>query len=615
MKKIKQILLLVFGSLTIVSCGGNSSSSSESATQTSTSQSSSSEMSSSEIEPTLQTYTVTWKDENAKLLGTTKVEKNKVPSYTYSPITDETTTRVFIGWALTYNGEVVTLSPVNEDTTYFAIVSATPREYKITFDTGAGSNVDPITAVYGTEVNAPTSPTLAGSHFVGWARDVNGTNKVNWPVTITGNVTFYAIYNESIDLKSYFSSLISGYKLNPYQYIPESMLPDYSANVVRESDLVFDYTSFVNVNKINSGFGEQWNMILSNLDQSMLFFNAISAVDSVVASSVTIFNNFIDSNPNDFSEFEYTESSSYRVIIIFKNDVLTYVVNYELLGVATEIALSLNIVTGERVGRIQMGDANALRYVISEDSYTFAIRYLGIRRAYFHIKKTGEQLSGHIYETLGVEGKFTNVSAAQFFVLGDYVAVVGNKASGIIGFSSSIAELYNKKQGKLLGYEIEEKLSAVTYNTLWFNLSAVTGINNIKIAKNDKDVNEVFLNNQTTVFATKLFGGFNLKTASRRYDIETRNQYVSIFDETKETYVMKEVEPPMIFIQEEKLNDFAADVKEKNSYLTNFALTLPSKDIDNIKEHYTTLVPLFKEFKELITAEDILDYIGSSIFA
>ena len=83
-----------------------------------------------------------------------------------------------------------------------------------------------------------------------------------------------------------------------------------------------------------------------------------------------------------------------------------------------------------------MGQANALRYVVHEDSYTFAIRYFGIRRAYFHIKKVGDDLSGHIYETLGIDGKFSTVSAAEFFVIDDYLAV-GNKASRNLGSSNT----------------------------------------------------------------------------------------------------------------------------------------------------------------------------------
>ena len=73
------------------------------------------------------------------------LKKGKFPAYSYSPKSDEKTTKALVGWSLTLGGEVVSLSAVTKEVTYFAVISETPKQYKITFNTGSGTSVDPIT--------------------------------------------------------------------------------------------------------------------------------------------------------------------------------------------------------------------------------------------------------------------------------------------------------------------------------------------------------------------------------------------------------------------------------------------------------------------------------------
>ena len=82
----------------------------------------------------------------------------------------------------------------------------------------------------------------------------------------------------------------------------------------------------------------------------------------------------------------------YTITISFEAGVMSYVIDYTqtlpVFGEQTiQISLSLDITSGEKIGRIQIGEANALRYVATEDSYQFGIKYLGVRRAYFEISK------------------------------------------------------------------------------------------------------------------------------------------------------------------------------------------------------------------------------------
>ena len=74
--------------------------------------------------------------------------------------------------------------------------------------------------------------------------------------------------------------------------------------------------------------------------------------------------------------------------------------------------------------------------------------------------------------------------------------------------------------------------------------------------------------------------------------------------------VEKEVLVPMLFVQQEQLDNFPQDIIEKNSYLSNVQVTLPEKDLNKIILDYGTLLIIFDENKENITSEDIINYIG-----
>ena len=120
---------------------------------------------------------------------------------------------------------------------------------------------------------------------------------------------------------------------------------------------------------------------------------------------------------------------------------------------------------------------------------------------------------------------------------------------------------------------------------------------------------KVYVNNSSSEFKTKNFGGFNTKTASRRYDIEWRKQY--FFDEAAGEIQDYEVSIPMMFVQEEKLSEFASDVHGENSYLT-VAINLSNTYLTKIQDDYDTLVPVFIDGKDSMPSTSIVEYIGDA---
>ena len=556
------------------------------------------------------TYTITWMDENGNVLSTASVNENTVPAYTYSVTDTAEWDYIFEGWSAEAGGTVLTSIPAaTGNATYYAKVSKVKQTYTVTFNSNGGSAVQSQTVEYGAKATVPAKPTYENHKFVSWCYNADGTSPVDFDTPITGNVTFYAAWNETADVKAILAALLSSYQMHPSAYIPESMYYDYSDNLVETDDIITDYSSSVNVSNITYGFGEQWHMILENLRQTNTFFNVLSIVEGLSSESIAVFNDYFDKNPSDTAHHEF-KTGIYNVTIRFDGETMFYVLDFTttlpVFGEQTvQIALSMDVETGEKNVRIQAGDANALSYKITENSYEFAIKYLGVRRAMFSIERTDEgSITGSIYEFIVVSAVET-ASAAEFHITEDYVSVVGNKADGMVGFSGYIAELYNAETGKMVGYEVKETLSLLNFDTLWFNLSDVMGINSIKYRTATDDVDDAFfINGSSTAWAAKK----NLNT-SRRFDIEFRTQYVYSYDPSTGEYTEHAIQVPMFFVQEGNYNTVVADVKATNK--VDIVVTVDSTDLDKLLEDYDTLVPIFIENKDDITPEDIVAYIGN----
>lgn len=525
----------------------------------------------------------------------------------------------FVGWTKDLNTKEIVTFPfkLEQDVTLHAVWI---KLVTITFNSEGGSSVNSITVDINTEVNEPTKPTYEGYRFVGWTKDLTKKEIVEWPLKVEQDMTLYAVWNQKVQIGQYLEALLDGFEFNPYEYIPESMRAEYSNNLVTSDFVSPTFTDFVDVSQIKyGGFGEQWHMILDNIEQSKNFFNVLTVIESLTTSSVAAFNNYLDKNPSDTASYQFKESI-YNVMIEFDGTIISYILEYSgnlpIFGEQKiQIAISYNIETSERSGRIQIGDANALKYIVKADSYSFGIRYLGVRRAYFEISKdNNNHIKGSIFEYLSIDNVAEIASAAQFSTDGTYLSAVGNKAGAMLAFKGYINELYSLETGKLLGYEVRETLSSIQYDTLWFNLNDISGINQIKVVneKNSENNNPdtIYVNNSDTAFVTKKYGGLGTKMLSRRYDIELRTQYYYYYDATNEKYVEVKAEVPMFFVQEEKYGDLVSDVLAENKI--NISVKMNSQVLQKIEDDYDKLIDQFILVKDTMTVEAILDFIGTA---
>ena len=625
-KRIKLLIPVILG-LFLTSCGGGGGEPAETSAPK--------EESSSQSIPAKAQYTITFKDEEDNLLESKKWDEGAIPSYTYNKQDTAEWDYTVQGWASSLGGSVITLPAVSADATYWAVVNKVKQRYTVTFESNGGSSVAAITQEYGTEVAKPADPKKDNHSFVSWSYDSAGTQVVSWPLTLTKNEKLYANWNETIDIKSYLATLVDTVGQDPYSYIPTTMRPENTANHVTAASVTYDFTQFNAVSSINyGGFGEQWHMVIENIRESERFYSILSLGEAAINASVALFNNYLDNNPGTTATHTLSETA-YTAKIDFHDGVLAYTIQYNtnftipFFGtVMPQIDMTYDIANSQKAVRIQLTENNALKYVVTNNSYAFGIEY-GVtavsRKAYFQIDRLQDQsIQGHIYEYVQYKDKDLVPACADFYIDGTYTSVVGNKASGMPGFTGYINELYLTSQGKLLGYEVRETFTkwgvSATYHTLWFNLNNITGITNVKAIKNDNSTfglgannnHDIYLNDSTTIFEPTYNKKLTVNT-SRKYDVEMRKQFFYGYNEGE--FTEYEVQLPMMFIQADhdgytNFTDFPSDILAKSGIAAS--VNLSATYLAKIQADYSTLVDVFIDHKDSVTGEVIGTYIGDA---
>ncbi len=137
-----------------------------------------------EFETVVNTYTITWQNEDGSLIDQTTVEYGVVPTHAdpTKPATAEFT-YTFAGWT-------PAVVAVTGDATYRATFNATKNSYTITWQNEDGSLIDQTTVEYGVVPTHadPTKPATAEFTytFAGWTPAV---------VAVTGDATYRATFN------------------------------------------------------------------------------------------------------------------------------------------------------------------------------------------------------------------------------------------------------------------------------------------------------------------------------------------------------------------------------------------------------------------------------------
>lgn len=455
------------------------------------------------------------------------------------------------------------------------------------------------------------------------------------PTTLTTVITETEAHIQGLlvnTVKEYVARLTAVETATAYDYLPTAMNPSYSSNVVNASSINYDFTSFTNVSTINqAGYGEQWQMVVENINQSVAMakvFNVAQTALSSAGNAVDIYitNSYAEEMSHTFSESGYSGKFEFKDAKLVFNITLTDSVTVPGFGSVKPVIKMEYDLTKEAKGMfISLGDSYKVKYVITENGYEMATTYgltiagkAASRSSYLSIVKSNGKTTGHIYEYTTYEGSDKIKACADFYVENGYVSVVGNKSLGMTGFDGYINELYSANEGRLLGYEVREELTIAgvtgTYNTLWFNLWDIQGINSVKVTdktdsnKSGKSTVDVYLNGSSKMLSPTYNTKPIIGKTSRKYDIEYRTRYYYTYDAENDMYVANAVQVPMMFIQAgDNYNSFSADMLSDNGITASVSLS--SNHLNKILDDYDTLIDVFITNKDAMSSEAIIAYL------
>lgn len=587
-----------------------------------------------------QKYDISFKNEDGTDYKKVNVEYGSTPTVTApSKDADQQYTYTFAGWSTTKGGEVLASLPaVTGEATYFAIFKRTLNRYSIKLHLNYGDSdiVITVTDDYGTQYTDfdDAVPEREGYHFAGWCLDEDCEEKVTFPVTLTENVEYYAKWNEKIEVAKFLKALLGIKDYNPYSFVPETMRPNYASHFVQDSDIL-DFTTEQDVDDINLNcFGEQWQMIIDNMNQSEKFYAVLSAGDSIFTAALTAFINYFEDDAHaGETSHEEQKVDNYDASCSYSAGILTFSLDFKkaVLGFTPKIEMVYAVATAEKIIKISLNDNDVIKCAFTENSYIFGISYgltisgkTGLRTAYCELNRDdSNNVDGHIYEYFSYindeSSKELLKSSADFYITEQYVSVVGNKASGLVGSEATINELYLVGNGRLIAYEVEEDLEFLfvksTYHTFWFELNRITGIDSIKATPNgeiapNKNHHDVYVNGSDKVFKPA-YNYVAIKSTSRKYDIEMRTRYYYKNVDGKAAKI--EAEIPMMFIQDNNdpntdFDDFPEDIVD-TSKISGGGLNFQSGYLTKLREDHETLIPVFKENKGKVTPEAIIEWL------
>ena len=217
-------------------------------------------------------------------------------------------------------------------------------------------------------------------------------------------------------------------------------------------------------------------------------------------------------------------------------------------------------------------------------------------------------VTGTLYEYISVLGKDVVGTSAMIEIGESYTTVIGTKGDFTVGFDGRNCEVYENSTGRLVGTEVRESSKLVSYDTYWFPIYMLSGIETIKKVdeKNDMNPDKVYINGQSDVLATKK------AFTSRKFDIEFKTMYFYVLNAETGEYEEQSIEIPMLFVQAKYYENFEDDFNDANDYLNgNAKLNVKNADLAAVSRGYTVMLPVYDEIKGAITKEDIIEFCES----
>ena len=399
-----------------------------------------------------------------------------------------------------------------------------------------------------------------------------------------------------------------------WEFLPAAFAPEYHAVTSLP-----DFDNFVNVSNIpTNGIGKQMNVaygLLNKTDKALSYVNTVMGAMNVIKS---LYTSFLDSNPQDYSVYTDTVAGFTFTIELGED---TYVLRATVGTVLVEIFSNTE---DESYGAVvRLTETTVLKYTVSGTELIVAMDVLDSVSLLLEFAKNDNSTVGMLYEYIVIAGKQVTATSAMITIDDTYTTVIGTKGDFIPTSISRNCEIYENATGKLIGTKVREDMSdegdgSKEYNTYWFPLAKLSGVTSIKKVDeaNLPNPDTIYLNGYTQdTLHSKLWLGLPVyKAASRRFDVEFKTMYFYVYNATTGEYEEQSCEIPMLFVQEEKYDDFEKDFSNVNEDALNGTrvdLVVTAQHLSAIDYAYEVLLPLYDVQKDAVTHEMITNYCKS----
>lgn len=395
-------------------------------------------------------------------------------------------------------------------------------------------------------------------------------------------------------------------KPDPWAFLPEAFLPERMAYAQMPVGGMDGFAADVAVSQIaKRSIGKQFNVLYEGLCDAADTINKIDTVYAVGATIADAYQTFINNNPDNYAQF-VGEAAGFKIKIVLDGAISTM-----LAGNSTvNIELENDAENETRTGRIQITNGIAVKYVATSDSLKLAVKasVAGVGNLkQIEFARNGNKVAGYLREFTGTETKnlkTTGVITSD----AEKTVIMSDKRESDDMVINGYEEIYSSVTGELLGGEVRETIKIVDYDTLWLHLGDVSGINSVRVSdeQNGLNADSIYVNGSTELFKTKKVKP--IPTSSRRFDIEMKEVWYVVAETTngKTSYKSQKTLVPMLFVQKEQTDAFAADIKDTNG----ITATLPAAKIQTVTSNYETLKTLFDAAKTEVTYESINGFIG-----
>jgi len=428
--------------------------------------------------------------------------------------------------------------------------------------------------------------------------------------TKTLNATL-TIYNVVQSAKTTIDKLLN--RPEPWTFMPEAFGKESLATT---SNPVKDFNNFVNVDSINRKFmGKQMYVLwegVYNMDAMLAKFDTVYAVGETIA---TVYQNFINDNPDNYAEWTNTVAG-FKIKILLNGNQSQMLIGNSVFS----LELFADSDEGIYKGRIDIASGGILNYEMSEDYLKFnlslTIKGVLVMKQVEFVRNEDDTVFGYFYEYAGLKSVALKTSAVIAFNE-DYAIVMSAKRESEDLLINGYEEVYSSTTGMFLSAEVLENNKLVDFDTYWVNLWDVGGINSIKAVRNGQtslndNLHDIYVNGSSTILGVKKNTLLGVPT-SRKYDIEMKTVYyvVATNEGGEVVYTVQETQIPMLFVQTKNAEDFTDDIISQNKNLFTTTPTLPLAKLEIAQDNFEDLYEILEKIKETLTYDELESQLGT----